>query len=152
VRHSVVLGIIRLFILWYYSDMKITGYQRDEHRVHLLMFHLVWTPKRRKPVLVGEIAKDCRRIIEAKCEEKGWIIKELAIQPDHIQLLIQVWPADSVSNVVKEIKGITAFELRRKHTQLLKLPSMWTRSYLAATVGNVSALITEKFIAAQKGL
>jgi REP element-mobilizing transposase RayT len=52
----------------------------------------------------------------------------------------------------KERKGISAFELRRKHPQLLKLPSMWTRSYFAATVGNVSAEIIEKYIAAQKGL
>jgi putative transposase len=61
-------------------------------------------------------------------------------------------PQDSVSNVVKELKGITAHELRQKHTQLLKLPSMWTRSYFAATVGNVSAEIIQKYIAAQKGL
>jgi putative transposase len=132
--------------------MKITDYPRDEHRVHLLLFHLVWTPKRRKPVLVGEVAKDCRRIIEAKCEEKGWILKELAIQPDHLHLFIQVWPDDSVSNVVKELKGITAFELRKKHVQLLKLPSMWTRNYFAATVGKVSAETIQKYITAQKGL
>jgi putative transposase len=132
--------------------MNITDYQRDEHRVHLLMFHLVWTPKRRKPVLVGDVAKDCRKIIEAKCEEKGWVIKELAIQPDHLHIFIQVWPADSVSNVVKELKGITAFGLRKKHTQLLKLPSMWTRSYFAASVGNVSAATIKWYIAAQKGV
>ena len=101
---------------------------------------------------MGDVAKDCRKIIEAKCEEKGWAIKELAIQPDHLHTFIQVWPQDSVSNVVKELKGITAFELRKKHTQLLKLPSMWTRSYFAATVGNVSAEIIQKYIAAQKGL
>jgi len=88
----------------------------------------------------------------AKCEEKGWIIKELALQPDHIQLFVQVWPADSVSNVVKEIKGISAFELRKKHPHLLKLPCMGTRSYFAATVGKVSAEILEKYNAAQKGL
>jgi REP element-mobilizing transposase RayT len=52
----------------------------------------------------------------------------------------------------KELKGITAFALRRKHPQLLKLPSMWTRNYFAATVGHVSATIIEKYIAAQKGL
>ena len=102
--------------------------------------------------MVGEVAKDCRKIIEAKGEEKGWIIQELALQPDHIQLFVQVWPADSVSNVVKEIKGITGFELRKKDPPLLKLPSMWTRSYLAATVGKVPAEILEKYIAAQKGL
>ena len=45
-----------------------------------------------------------------------------------------------------------AFELRRNHPQLLKLPSMWTRSYFAATVGHVSAMIIKKYIAAQKGL
>jgi len=41
-------------------------YQRDEHRVHLIVYHLVWTPKRRKPVLVGEIASDCKALIEEK--------------------------------------------------------------------------------------
>ena len=132
--------------------MKITDYQREEHRVHLLMLHLVWTPKRRKPVLVGDVAKDCRKLIEEKCEEKGWIIKELAIQPDHLHIFIQVWPANSVSEVVKELKGITAFELRKKHASLKKLPSMWTRSYFSATVGKVSAQTIEKYIAAQKGV
>ncbi|MCX6059586.1 MAG: IS200/IS605 family transposase [Chloroflexi bacterium] len=121
-------------------------------RVHLLKFHLVWTPKRCKPGLVGEVAKDCRMIIEAKCEVKGWIIKELAIQPEHSHLFIQVWPANSVSGVVKEIKGITAFELRKKNVHLKKLPSMWTRAYFSATVGNGSAQTIEKYIAAQKGL
>ena len=35
-------------------------YTRDEHRVHLIIYHLVWTPKRRKPVLAGlyELALD----------------------------------------------------------------------------------------------
>jgi len=54
--------------------------------------------------------------------------------------------------VGKEFKGITAFELRKKHGQLLKLPSMWTRIYFAATIGKVSAAIIQKYIAAQKGL
>lgn len=39
-------------------------YQRDEHRVHLILYHLVWTPKRRKAVLKDAIAIDCRRLIE----------------------------------------------------------------------------------------
>jgi hypothetical protein len=28
-------------------------YRRDEHRVHLLIYHLIWCPRRRKLVLVG---------------------------------------------------------------------------------------------------
>jgi len=87
-------------------------YQRDEHRVHLIVYHLVWCPKRRKAVLGGSIATDCQALIEQKCAEKGWEILELAIQPDHIHLFVRVWPTDSAAEVVKECKGLTAHHLR----------------------------------------
>ena len=114
-------------------------YQRDEHRVHLIVYHLVWTPKRRKAVLTGAIGLDCRALIEAKCAEKGWEIIELAIQPDHVHLFVRVWPSVSAVEVVKACKGVTSHELRKKHPTLLKLPSLWTRRYFAATAGNVSS-------------
>lgn len=127
-------------------------YQRNEHRVHLIIYHLVWTPKRRKAVLTGAIAADCRKLIEAKCAEKGWEIIELAIQPDHVHLFVRVWPSDSAATVVKEVKGVTSHELRQKYPSLLKLPSLWTRSYFAATAGNVSSETVKRYIEAQKGL
>ena len=128
-------------------------YQRDEHRVHLIVYHLVWCPKRRKPVLVGDIAKDCREIIGRKCEEKGWEVIELAIQPDHVHLFVRAFPDTAASEIVKECKGLASFELRRKYPEvLMKLPAMWTRSFFAATAGNVSQTVIQKYIEAQKGL
>lgn len=128
-------------------------YQRDEHRVHLIVYHLVWTPKRRKPILVGEIASDCNSLIHQKCDEKGWKILELAIQPDHIHLFVQAFPENSPSEIVKECKGVTSYFLRKKYPVVLKkLPSLWTRSYFVATAGNVSAETIKKYIEAQKGL
>jgi putative transposase len=127
-------------------------YMRDEHRVHLIIYHLVWTPKRRKPVLTGKVASRCKEIIEGKCKEKGWEILELAIQPDHIHLFIRVWPSNSPADIVKEIKGITSRHLRKEFPHLLKLPSMWTRSYFSTTAGNVSSETIKKYIEAQKGL
>jgi putative transposase len=127
-------------------------YQRDEHRVHLIVYHLIWCPKRRKPVLVGEVAKDCRRLIEAKCQERGWSIEQLAIQPDHVRLFVRAWPVDSAAEVLQAVKGVTAHELRKKHPQLRKMPAMWTRSYFASTAGNVSQETIRRYIEAQKGL
>ena len=126
-------------------------YQRDEHRVHLLVYHLVWTPKRRKAVLTGAIAADCTQLIEAKCAEKGWVLIELAIQPDHVYLFVRVWPTDSAADVVKECKGVTSHELRLKYPSLRRLPSLWTRSYFAATAGNVASEAITRSIEAQKG-
>ena len=132
-------------------------FQRDEHRVHLVVYHLIWCPKRRKKVLVGDVAKDCNRHVRAKCEQKGWDVLELAIQPDHIHLFVRAWPCNSAAEIVKECKGATArlylnklgIALRKKHPHLLKLPSLWTRSYFASTAGNVSSETIQKNIAAQ---
>lgn len=127
-------------------------YQRDEHRVHLIVYHLIWCPRRRKPVLTGAVADRCRALIEQKCQEKGWTILTLAIQPDHLHLFVRVWPMDSAADVVKECKGLTAYHLRREFPALLKLPSMWTRSYFASTAGNISQATIQRYIEAQKGL
>ena len=127
-------------------------YQRDEHRVHLIVYHLVWTPKRRKAVLTGAIGIDCRALIEAKCAEKGWDVIELAVQPDHIHLCVRVWPNVSAADVVKACKGVTSHDLRVTYPSLRRLPSLWTRSYFAATAGNVSSEAVKRYIEAQKGV
>jgi putative transposase len=114
-------------------------YRRDEHRIHLIVYYLIWCPKRRKPVLTGDVARDCRTLIEAKCAEHGWTIEELAIQPDHVHLFVRVWPMNSASDVLKAVKGVTSHELRAKYPHLRKTPSLWTRSFFASTAGNVSS-------------
>jgi REP-associated tyrosine transposase len=131
-------------------------YRRDGRRVHLIIYHLIWCPRRRKPVLVGPVAARCRELIEGKCAEHkcaehGWEILALAIQPDHIHLFVRVTPSESASEVVKESKGVTSFYLRREFPHLLKLPSMWTRSYFASTAGNVSQQTIQRYIVAQTG-
>jgi putative transposase len=127
------------------------AYQRDEHRVHLIVFHLVWTPKRRKAVLVGAIAKDCRALIENQCAERGWAVLQLAIQPDHVHLCVRCWPTTSAAEVVKDCKRLTSHALRAKHRVLRKLPSLWTRAYFAATAGHVSGGVIDRYVVAQKG-
>lgn len=119
--------------------------------MYLVIYPLVWTPKRRKPVLVGNIGKDCKRLIEKKCEEKGWDILELTVQPEHVQFFVRVWPTTSAAEVVKDCKGITSHELGLKYPALKRMPSLWTRSYFAATAGNASAATIQAYIAAQKG-
>jgi putative transposase len=128
-------------------------YQRDEHRVHLIVYHLIWCPRRRKPILTGHLKDRFEELVKMKCQEKGWVILTLATQPDHIHLFVRVWPCDSASDVVKEVKGITSFHLRKEFQLILsKLPSLWTRSYFASTSGAVSAQTIQHSIDAQKGV
>ncbi len=71
------------------------------------------------------------------------------MQPDHIHLVIRVWPSVPASDVVKECKGYSAFVLRQEFPELLRMPSLWTRSHFASTAGNVSSETMQRYIAAQ---
>ncbi len=151
-------ALVLLLIIVYIDNMNTTDeyqleYQRDEHRVHLILYHLIWCPKRRKPILVGKVKERCQQLLEQKCHTKGWDVVELAIQPDHVHLFVRVWPTESAADVVKELKRATSFSLRQEFKPLLsKLPSLWTRSYFAATVGSVSADGIKAYVQAQKGV
>jgi len=112
----------------------------------------VWTPKRRKALLVGEIERECRALIEQACRDAGWQIHELVVRPDHVHLFVRVWPTTSAADMAKICKGLTSHVLRERCAVLRKLPSLWTRSYVASTAGNVSAQTIDRYIAAQKGL
>ncbi len=46
-------------------------YQRDEHRVHLVVYHLIWCPKRRKKVLCGDVKTHCESLLRGLLYSKG---------------------------------------------------------------------------------
>ena len=124
-------------------------YAHEGHNVHLVVDHLIWCPKRRSKVLVNQLGTRCEELIRQKCDEKGWTILDLGVQPDHVQLFVRVWPSVSAADVVKACKGFSAFTLRKEFPELLKLPSLWTRAYFASTAGNVSRDTIQRYIEAQ---
>lgn len=134
-----------------YIDRLNMEYERDEHRVHRIVYDLIWTPKRRKAILVNEVARDWETLIRQKCEAQGWQVINLAVQPDHVHLFVRAFPTTPAAEIVKECKGVTSHDLRQKYPHLLKLPSLWTRSYFASTGGNVSQEMIRRSIDAQKG-
>jgi putative transposase len=121
-------------------------YRHYNHSVGLSVVHLVWIPKRRKPVLVGAIRDRLFQIIYEVATERGWNVRAIEIAPDHVHLFIEISPTDAVNQVIKAIKGRSAYLLRNEFAELKKLPSLWTNSYFFSTAGNVSADTIEWYI------
>lgn len=111
----------------------------------------MWIPKRRKPVLVGAIKRRLEQLIREIAEEYGWEILALEIKPDHVHLFISVQPYWSPHIVLRRIKGRTSRVLRGEFPELLKLPSLWTRSYFVSTAGQVSSETIQRYIEEQGG-
>src|SRR5258708_16706449 len=84
-------------------------YQRDEHRVHLVVYHLIWCPKRRKSILTGTIKDRLIELVQQKCAEKGWDILELAVQPDHVHVFLRVCPPNSPAAAINNIHSLPSF-------------------------------------------
>jgi len=73
------------------------------------------------------------------------------IQPDQVHLFTSVQPYWSPHLVLRRIKGRTSRILRREFSELLKLPSLWTRSYFVSTAGSVSSETIRRYIEEQGG-
>ena len=121
-------------------------YRHYNHSVGLSVVHLIWIPKRRKKVLIGDVRTRLICIIQEVAAEKEWGIRALEVAPDHIHLFIEIHPTDAINQVVKAIKGRSSCLLRREFPSLLKLPSLWTNSYFFTTAGLVSAQTIERYI------
>ncbi len=114
------------------------GYRHNNHSVGLATIHLVWIPKRRKPILKGDIKLRLATILESVASDKGWIIKAKEIAPDHVHLLVEYDEKTAISEVVRAFKGRSSRMLREEFPELTKLPSLWTKSYFYDTSGKVS--------------
>jgi len=64
-------------------------YRRSNHSVSMVNYHLLWTPKRRKKILTGDIETRLREITWEVANEKRWAIIALEIMPDHIHLFVE---------------------------------------------------------------
>lgn len=129
----------------------VREYERDSHRVHLVLYHLIWCPKRRRPVLTGDVAARLRDVLTEVATEQGWAIESLTVMPDHLHLFVRGDPTVPAHEMVRRFKGRSSRLLRQEFPHLLRLPSLWTRSYFCSTAGNVSAEAIQRYIEAQKG-
>jgi putative transposase len=125
-------------------------YRHESNAVSLLNYHFVFIPKRRKKVLVGDVAERLQQIICEVCAENRWRIIAMEIMPDHVHLFLNAKPTDDPSTMIKRIKGRASHHLRKEFPELLKLPTLWTPSYFVSTAGNISTEAVKNYIAQQR--
>lgn len=118
--------------------------------VSIINYHFVWIPSRRRKVLVGDVATRLETLLYEKTKELECNILALEIMPDHVHLFVSCPPTLAPYQMMFRLKGYTSKVLREEFPHLLKLPSLWTRSYFVGTAGNVSSERIKQYIAQQK--
>lgn len=124
-------------------------YWHGAHTKHRLMFHLVFTPKYRRRVLRGKVAEKLRGLFFEACKVNWWWIEEIKVLPDHVHLLIQIQPKESVSHVVNCLKGGSSHRLRQEFPELEEFlwgDSFWGDGYFAESVGKTNYSEVKQYI------
>ena len=132
--------------------LKPSRYVKNVGTVFNLSYHLVWCPKYRREVLVGEVEKRLQHVLLATAAQHGVLIETMEVMPDHVHLFVSSDPTRSVAEIVNRLKGASSRILRQEFPHLRsRLPTLWSRSYYAGTVGHVSEARVKKYIENQKG-
>ena len=124
-------------------------YKSGSSTKHRLIFHLVWCPKYHRRVLRGKVASRLYQLFKECCQINGWEIKKISIQYDHIHLLIQINPRDSIAHTMHYLKGGTSRVIRREFPELKEFlwgDSFWSDGYFAESAGQVNEAAITNYI------
>jgi len=125
-------------------------YLYENTSVSLINYHFVWIVRRRRKMLVGDVDLRLIELIKQAVAEIDCQVIAVETHLDHVHLFVQSKPILAPYQIMHKVKGFSSHTLRKEFPHLLKLPSLWTRSYFCGTSGNVSSDTIKKYIENQK--
>ena len=129
--------------------MTADAYRHKQTCVFLCNYHLIFCPKRRRKILGGSIKERLETLLRETAAELECEILALEIMPDHVHFFVSATPQMAPNQLVARFKGKSSRVLRQEFPYLLRMPSLWTRSYFCSTAGVVSSETIRKYIEAQ---
>ena len=129
-------------------------YRLGAHTKSDLKVHLVWVPKYRKPVLIGDVAIRVRDLLRQIAAEHELEIVSGKVARDHVHLFICYRPNQPVSQMVQQPKGISSRVLLQEFPHLRKRfwgKHFWARGYLAVSSGTITDEMIREYIEEQEG-
>ena len=110
-----------------------------EHHIYRLQYHLVWTPKYRRPVFQEPQRSVLKTILDKVAFDHDIDLQELEIPPDHLHALVALPPTMSVSECMRILKSVSAREFFLRYPDIKQKyfwgGKLWSPSYYAETIG-----------------
>ena len=124
-----------------------TQYKTNAGSVFSLKYHLVWCPKYRRNLLVGNVVERLKELLVERANQLDVDIEALEIMPDHVHLFVAADPTKAPQYLANQFKGYTSRVLRQEFAHLRNRSSvLWSRSYYVGSVGHVSEETVKKYI------
>ena len=119
------------------------------HTVSRLTVHVVWSTKYRYKVLDEDKKQRCRTILRQICESEDVAILKGVISSDHVHIHINYLPSQSISNLVKKLKGRSSRKLQQEYPELKKRywgQHFWAIGYGCWSTGNITDEMVNEYL------
>lgn len=135
--------------------IKIKDAIYTKRYVYNLHYHLIWCTKYRNQIFTTDIlANEMKTILQKVADDNEIIIEKMEVMPDHIHLLISFPPRKSIVDVIKALKGRSAFIFLSAHPEIKQTQywggHLWSSSYYIGSLGDMSKSTVENYINDQK--
>ena len=134
---------------------KTDGYHHRGHSKTRLLVHLVFVTKYRKTILFDSFSADVKQMLFESAKHHHWYIQTMETDKDHIHILLQYPPGDSIRHIVSILKQESTYHIWRTcHHKMLSQHywaehTLWSDGYFATSVGDASAETIRQYIASQ---
>ena len=78
-------------------------WRRAAHSAYDTAYHLVWSPKYRKGLLRGELARRVEQLFREIAEAHDITIEELEVSADHVHIFCSFPPRYAIAQVVGQV-------------------------------------------------
>lgn len=126
------------------------SYNRGGHSKYSMKVHIIFVTKYRKKLFKsGKGADDVKQFLYDATKKYGYTIIQMETDKDHVHMLLEYSPKVSVSDIVKQLKQYSTYQMCQNHEEYLskqywKRRILWSDGYFACSIGQVSQEIIEK--------
>ena len=123
--------------------------------VYNLHFHLIWCTKyRNKTFTDDKLSNEMKEILQRVADDNEIAIEKMEVMPDHVHMLISFPTRKSAVDVIKALKGRSAFLFLQTHPEIRQKQywggHLWSSSYYLGSLGSMSKDVVERYINDQK--
>ena len=127
-------------------------YDRNQHSVYLLYYHLVLVVKYRRKVFDDAVSVRAKEIFSYIAPSYGITLEEWNHVEDHVHVMFRAKPATEISRFINAYKSASSRLLKKEYPEIRKKlwkEYFWSKSFCLITAGGAPVETIRKYIESQ---
>ena len=129
-----------------------TNFDKNQHSVYIMYYHLVLVVKYRRKVFDPEISDRAKAIFEYIAPGYGITMEEWNHDQDHVHVMFRAKPATELSKFINAYKSASSRLLKKEFPQIrekLWKDAFWSKSFCLLTAGGAPVEVIRSYIETQ---